>query len=115
VEKAHGARVQMAEIEKSYGICVAQFYSDIRHQNHQSNSVRDRFTQDSLVEDQMLWFLKKGDVILSDNPLVVEKPFAIRFAVNDSSRRRGRLSIFASSEDEPPDTYQTSIHGKYHS
>lgn len=60
---------------RHYGMCVSEAYADWRHDS--DRTVTDRFLGRQVVPDQLIWLIRKGDVILPDEPIV--STFAITY------------------------------------
>jgi len=59
-----------------------------------------------LAKEQLIWFIKKGDVILSDQPRVVKKWFSINFLA--TGPRMGRVPIYTYDDDDIPDRFSNA-------
>ena len=88
---------------RHYGICVSQIYTAWGHNSGQV--VTDRFHGRQVVPDQLIWLVRKGDVILPDEPIVSTIDVGCRFASRhlDSSVTK-RITFVASRIENPPST-----------
>jgi hypothetical protein len=105
------SKVYMEECVRSYGIRVAEEFSEIRHHEPQDQG-RVRVNGTRMAEDQMLWFMHKGDVILSNETREVERIVAVQFSGDDHETRHGTMKIYASDEERPPPRYRPARHGE---
>jgi hypothetical protein len=97
----------MSASSRNYGVSVSESFSEIRH------SVQDRFVHPiARVEmvEQLLWLIKKGDLILSHEPKVVKQRFAKTFSETDP--RTGTLPIYSYDDKDIPDKLANSERGK---
>jgi len=58
---------------RHYGICLTRGYKEWR--DGDQDIVKHRFTNQAVVEAQIIWLVRRGDVILPDIPIKVERPF----------------------------------------
>ncbi|KAI9773911.1 MAG: hypothetical protein M1840_006137 [Geoglossum simile] len=84
---------------RSFGVTVSESFSEIRH-NRADHSV-DPHTRAHVAKEQLLWLIKKGDLILSDKPKMVKQSFTINFP--GMGQRKGKIPIYAYSDDDAPD------------
>lgn len=92
------ARVKLCP--RHYGICVSQIYADWMHNNGQA--VIDRF-QRHVVPQQLIWLIRKGDVILPDEPIVSTLSAECRFTSRDiDSGQSMRIAFVTSTAHNPP-------------
>jgi len=94
----------MIPCPRSYGITVSKPFTATDH--GQNELVMDPVTRRPMAKDQLMWFIKKGDVILSNEPRIVEQSFAKIFSENDL--RRGEIPIYAYDDDDIPDRFAHS-------
>ncbi|KAN0071932.1 hypothetical protein V8E54_009661 [Elaphomyces granulatus] len=94
----------MSASSRSYGVSVSESFSEIRH------SVQDRFVHPiarvPMAQEQLLWLIKKGDLILSDGPKVIEQRFAKTFSETDP--RTGTLPIYSYDDKDIPERLANS-------
>jgi hypothetical protein len=81
IEETHTAGVYMVECPMSYGITMSQPYSSYLHDK--ADAYRDPFDAKWKARDQMVWLIKKGDVLLSSQPTEAITKFCRRFSLND--------------------------------
>jgi hypothetical protein len=81
IEENATAGVYMIECPKSYGITMSQPYSAYLHDR--ADAYRDPFDSQYKARDQMVWLIKKGDVLLSNQPKTAVSKFCRRFSTND--------------------------------
>ena len=61
----------MTPCPRHFGVSVSECFSEIRHPPE--DRVVDPVTGMAMAKDQLLWLIKKEDLILSDDPRVVEQ------------------------------------------
>ena len=93
---------------RSYGVSVSEPFSETRHR-HQ-DLVVDPYTKAAMAKEQLMWLIKKGDLILSDDPKVVNQQFTKSFLETDL--RKGQLPIYAYDNDDIPERSFNSQNGK---
>jgi hypothetical protein len=67
---------------RSYGLSLSQDYSTYLHDN--TDAYKDVFDGAWKARDQMVWLIKKGDVIFSNAKRIQRSNFSRRFSLNDS-------------------------------
>ncbi|KAI9783651.1 MAG: hypothetical protein M1839_003499 [Geoglossum umbratile] len=83
----------------SYGISVNEPFSEIRHRDQ--DRFVDPLTNIPMAKGRLTWFIKKGDLVLSDGPQsTVVKPFSINFT--ETCIRKVEIPIYAHFDDHPP-------------
>jgi hypothetical protein len=93
---------------RSYGIKLSQTYSGTRHNS--SDCYTDSFTNRTMANAQMIWLIRKGDLLLSNQPKVAEQMVTFRFWERDS--RKFRLCIYEYSDDDLPARFLTAREGR---
>ena len=99
----------MIACPRSYGITVSKPFTAIDHSKNELSV--DPVTGKPMAKDQLMWFIKKGDVILSNEPRIVEESFAKIFSENDL--RRGEIPIYAYDDDDIPERFANARNGKF--
>ena len=98
----------MRACPRSYGVSVSESFSEIRHSRQ--DFVVDPITRTATAKEQLMWLIKKGDLILSDDPKVVKQQFTRCFSETDL--RKGQMPIYAYDDDDIPERFSTSQDGK---
>jgi len=98
----------MSACPQSYGVSVSASYSHIEH--HSQDQVVDSLTKTAMAKEQLMWLIKKGDLILSDQPKVVRRWFTMNFP--EQGPRRGMIPIYAYDDDDIPERLGNSKNGK---
>jgi hypothetical protein len=89
---------------RHYGICLTRDYKEWRDKDQ--HVVRHRFTNEAIVQGQIIWLVRRGDVILPETPIKVERPF--HFSISKSEYKSKTLlkvlktTFVASSLEEAP-------------
>ena len=81
LEQSTEDRVRMLKCSESYGISISQPYSAYLHSDEAI--YRDPFDDELKAKEQMVWLIKKGDLILSNEPKRASVEFCRRFGVRD--------------------------------
>jgi hypothetical protein len=92
---------------RSYGIKLSQSYTGIRHNS--SDCYTDSFTNRTMASAQMIWLVKKGDLLLSNQLKVAEEMVTFKFWEKDS--RRFGLCVYEYSDYDLPDRFVTAREG----
>jgi hypothetical protein len=101
----------MSACPRSYGVSVSAFYSNIEH--HSQDQVVDSLTKTAMAKEQLMWLIKKGDLILSDQPTVVRRWFTMNFL--EKGPKRGIIPIYVYDDDDIPERLGNSKNGKLNS
>jgi hypothetical protein len=110
IEKAaHPMRTMMETCPRSYGVMLNRAYSGLRH--NRKDRYTDPATNRVMAQGQMTWLIKKGDLVLSDNPKEAEQEFSFKFKRDDN--RVFNFSVYEYSDDDIPDRYETAQDGKF--
>ena len=98
----------MSACSRSYGVSVSESFSDIRH------NVKDRsihpIAKVPMAIEQLLWLIKKGDLILSDQPKVVKQFFTKSFS--ETEKMTGIIPIYSYDDDDMPERLANAQCGK---
>lgn len=94
-----GIGVETAAIVHScprhYGICVSQIYAELTNVNQPSRRQK--------VTEQLVWLVRKRDLILPDEPIVLVFDLECRFTSKHLSLGKNMRIIFVASDiDNPP-------------
>ncbi|KAH0538333.1 hypothetical protein FGG08_005068 [Glutinoglossum americanum] len=89
----------MSACPRSYGVSVSQSFSEIQHDDQ--DYFVDPLTKTPMAKEQLMWLIKKGDLILSDEPKVVKQWFTKIFS--ETGPREGKIPLYAYSEDDIPE------------
>jgi len=98
----------MIACPRSYGIIVNKSFTAT--ENIDDDYVVDPLTGKPMAKEQLMWFFKKGDVILSNEPRAVKHSFHKIFSENDL--RNGGVPIYAYDADDIPERFAHSRNGK---
>jgi hypothetical protein len=86
---------------RHYAICVNELYAGWRHKEEQA--VTDHVLGKQIVPQQLIWLIRKGDVILPDAPIVSSYVVENRFTSKQrDSRVSLRITFAASAIENPP-------------
>jgi hypothetical protein len=97
----------MSACARSFGVSVNSLYSDIAH--NAKDQVVDPLTKSTMAKEQLVWLIKKGDLILSSEPKIVKTTFNRNFTEQDT--RTGRFQIFAFDGGDLPDRLANAQNG----
>lgn len=92
---------------RSYGIKLSQSYTGTRH--NPSDCYTDSFTKRTMASAQMIWLIKKGDLLLSNQPKVAEEMVTFKFWEKDS--KRFGLCVYEYADHDLPDRFVTAREG----
>ncbi|KAF2473069.1 actin-like ATPase domain-containing protein [Lindgomyces ingoldianus] len=82
-----------------YGISVNQPFSAAYFS--ESDRVVSPENNIAYAQAQMIWMLKKGDLVLSNKPRAAEQSLTVSFSKTDD--RKGKVTIYRYSEKDPPE------------
>jgi hypothetical protein len=99
----------MSACPRSYGVSASASYCDVDH--HGKDHVVDPLTKMAMAKEQLMWFIKKGDLILSDQAREVRRWFTMNFPENGP--RKGVIPVYAYDDDDIPDRLSNSKEGKF--
>lgn len=91
-----------------YGIAANQLFSADQHP--EEDRIVNNANDLHYAEDQMMWLLRKGDLILGGRPRDVEQSFTLLFAKVGS--RKGRVTVYRYSDDDPPEGLKAGKNGE---
>jgi hypothetical protein len=112
VEKADKTLKKMDFCPKSWGLMVTQEYTSSRH-GREYKTFTDSTTNKRLADGKMIWLIKKGDLVLSDDPKVGTHRFTWSFKAHDT--RTFHLPIYEYNKDDLPSKYANSASGELRS
>jgi hypothetical protein len=97
----------MRSCPRSYGIKLSQTYSGIRHNSQ--DTYKDSFTNRVMANAQMIWLIKKGDLLLSNTLKEAEEMVTFKFWEKDS--RRFGICVYEYSDDDLPARFMIAREG----
>lgn len=98
----------MSACAQSYGVASDVPFSNILHDKR--DFVVDSMTRVAMAKDQMKWMIKKGDLILSNDPKEVKGTFISNFT-EEGPKPSGKIPIYAFKGDLLPDRLANSHSG----
>jgi hypothetical protein len=108
IEKAdHPALTICKTCPRSYGIMLNQAFSRSKHGRR--DLYTDLTTNRVMVRGQMAWLIKKGDLVLSDEPKEAEHSFSFKILPNDA--KLFPFAIYEYPDDDLPERYETAQNG----
>jgi hypothetical protein len=105
----NGAVTAMSACAQSYGVSVNVPFSEVAH--NPSDRIMDSLSGSVIAKDQLIWLIKKGDLILSDQPREATATFTKY--VTKTGDRTGYIPIFAYDAEmyEAPDRLASALAG----
>lgn len=97
----------MSACARSYGVAMSKPFSGIEHDS--KDLAIDPLTRTQIAEGQLLWLIKKGDLILSDQPKETRSTFNMNFT--EEGLRTGAIPIYVYDDDFLPDRLADSREG----
>jgi len=94
----------MSACPRSYGISADIAFSEISHDPE--DRIRDSLTKKDVARDQLLWLIKKGDLILSDQVREVSKILEVDFEA--TKLKRVSIPIYAYDDVDLPDSLKSA-------
>lgn len=98
--------------EKSYGIVIDEPAS---YMTEEDDAYIHPLTNERLARQQFAWLVRKGDLILSDEPKMAEKEFTRTFVVSNSRKFDVPVYVYPDEEDDVPERWANGQHGKFRS
>jgi hypothetical protein len=98
----------METCPRSYGVMLNRVYTGVRFKKE--DAYTDEATGRVMAHGQMTWLIKKGDLLLSDEPKESEQEFSFKF--NETDVRVFNFPIYEYSEDDIPDRFDNAQEGK---
>jgi hypothetical protein len=92
---------------RHYGICVSQIYADWMHNSEQA--VTDSFHGKQVVPGQLIWLIRKGDVIFPNEPIVSTLSVECRFTSRHLDSGESLRIIFVTSTSENPPSNMSNL------
>ncbi|OCT45382.1 Hsp70 family protein [Cladophialophora carrionii] len=92
--------VYMRACLRNYGMRVSQQYSAFKH-SARTTTYQDQFDGNTKAGDQMIWLIKRGDLILSNKGNYSSVQICRRFGINDD--RFFTTALLANDDDEVPE------------
>lgn len=90
---------------RHYGICVSQIYDELTDV--------DRSSRRQVVTEQLVWLVRRGDLILPDEPIRSRLDLECRFTPKHLNLGKVmRILFVASAMDNPPSTVAELSKGK---
>ena len=80
---------------RHYGICLTRGYKAWRDDGQEV--VKHHFTNEDVVESQVVWLIRRGDAILPETPIKVERPFNFSISKSQYRSRLFRTATFVAS------------------
>jgi hypothetical protein len=97
----------MESCPRSYGIKLSQTFSGRIHDK--SDTYMDSFTERTMANAQMIWLIKKGDLILSNTSKMAEEMVTFKFWEKDS--RKFGLCVYEYLDDDLPVRFANAREG----
>jgi hypothetical protein len=91
---------------RNYGLCVSETYAEYKHRSNET--VKDEMHGRRVVPEQLIWIVRKGDLILPDQPLRRTFGLSCKFTSSQiTSNERVRLTFVGTDIDDPPATLKS--------
>jgi len=98
----------MSACPKSYGISVHEPFSNALHDD--KDRVANPINNMIMAKDQLRWLIKKGDLMLSNQPKMKREWFTISF--QEHGPRDGAIPIYSYRYDDLPYRCDNALNGK---
>ena len=105
-----GTPISIRKCRRHYGVSVSQPFSSFKHA--EENAYVDPFDGERKSRGQMIWLLKKGDAILSNQPKHASIEICRKFGLKDN--RVFQTSLIACDYDDAPKHYAEATNRKPH-
>ncbi|KAI9776338.1 MAG: hypothetical protein M1839_000418 [Geoglossum umbratile] len=105
IEKSTGGALSaMNACPRNYGISVSERFSEIQHDT--KDHFIDPHTGISMARNQLMWLIKKGDLLLSDEAKVAEQTCTVYFS--ETGPRDGKILIYTYDDEDIPERFDNS-------
>lgn len=94
---------------RNYGILINQSYSGVKHPKR-TDCYTDSFTNRTMAASQMIWLIRKGDLLLSHQ--LKEGEETITFTFWEEGSRKFSLNVYEYPDDDPPTRFKNAHSGK---
>lgn len=105
-----GKSISIRKCRRHYGVSVSQPFSSFKHA--EENAYVDPFDGERKSRGQMIWLLKKGDALLSNQPKHASIDICRKFGLKDS--RVFQTNLIACDYDDAPTHYAEATNRKSH-
>jgi hypothetical protein len=112
VEKINFKMHTMKAWSRYYGVSVDEKFSNIRHDVKDLKF--DYMTQTWVAKGQLMWLIKKGDLIISDPQMPPVAEYSFDFMFPETHDRRGSIRIYSYDDEDAPENLADAIGGKIH-
>ena len=99
----------MSACNQSYGVSVNRPFSEVEH--NVLDKCYDPVSSRFLATQQMMWLIKKGDLILSNEPRDARGFFTINFG--GAGLRKGTVPVYTYNDEDTPDRLLSSENGSW--
>jgi hypothetical protein len=90
--------VRLKACPSNYGLLVNEPFSESK--SDKQDYYVDRLTKAQMAAQQLIWPIKRGDLVLPGDPNISETPFSFKFTSSDPSRWRCQLDIYEYSDED---------------
>jgi hypothetical protein len=97
----------MSACNRSYGVSISRPFLEVEH--NVLDKCYDSVSSSFLATQQMMWLIKKGDLILSSEPREVRGFFTINFT--EARYMTGTVPVYAYDDEDTPDRLSNSEDG----
>ncbi|KAE8452931.1 hypothetical protein EG329_013203 [Mollisiaceae sp. DMI_Dod_QoI] len=102
IEKSSNKSItKMTACDRSYGVSYNAPFSDIAHDRE--DHYLDLISKTAMAEDQLMWLVKKDDLILSDEPKEATATFTKKVVNKDSTKGTIPIYVYDGCRDRIPD------------
>jgi hypothetical protein len=110
IEKSSNKSItKMTACGRSYGVSVNVPFSDITH-DREDHDV-DLISKTSMAKDQLMWPIKKDDLILSDQPKEATATFTKKVVNKDFTKGTIPIYVYDGRRDRIPDRLADAENG----
>jgi hypothetical protein len=107
LEKDVHDHVKMETCPRSYGVMLNRAFSGAKFKRE--DAYTDPATGKVMASGQMTWLVRKGDLILSNEPKESDQEFSFKF--READNRVFNFSVYEYSEDDIPDRFESAQDG----
>jgi hypothetical protein len=86
-----------------YGITVSEAFAN--HKHHPDDAIKDEYHGRKVVPNQLIWLVRRGDLLLPDEPLVRKFGITCKFSYQQVARKeKVRLTFVGTHLEDPPNS-----------
>ena len=103
----------MGIVPRNYGICVSQYFQGYKGHDPRRDAVVDKLQGVTLAKEQIVWLVRKGDMVGVDEPIVSTYDVSCAFTPSDISNARVMRIVFVATTGERETRLSEVVAGRF--